>query len=204
MVRAFLFLAALLIASPAVAADWIAVMSYDGDNRITKYQPLGSLAAADAHVAKFIGIYPDAFSAEDPGGSAGEWLVDPIAHTLANSPLPTPVINVLSFDDFESRFTTEEWNEATDFVYAINVETGVPLRRTLLCSMTRLPPLWTRWWLAKLSHRRDQIRFSMRRRVPHDGELEENKLDYRHRLRWYCFGWLDHYRIGQDRYLAAW
>jgi|TARA_R110000824_G_scaffold296016_2_gene484338 hypothetical protein len=137
MVRAFLFLAALLIASPAVAADWIAVMSYDGDNRITKYQPLGSLAAADAHVAKFIGIYPDAFSAEDPGGSAGEWLVDPIAHTLANSPLPTPVINVLSFDDFESRFTTEEWNEATDFVYAINVETGVPLRRTLLQNHSR-------------------------------------------------------------------
>ena len=137
MVRAFLFLAALLIASPAMAADWIAVMAYDADNRITKYQPLSTLAAADAHVAKFIEIYPDAFSAESPGGSAGEWLVDPVAHTLANSPRPSPVKSVLSFDDFESRFTAEEWDAATDFVYAVNVETGVPLRRALLQNHSR-------------------------------------------------------------------
>jgi|GEM_PF-2898908 len=44
---------------------------------------------------------------------------------------------VVSFDAFESRFTTEEWDATTDFVYAVSVDTGVPLRRALLQKHSR-------------------------------------------------------------------
>lgn len=54
---------------------------------------------------------------------------------------PAPVIPVtevfVSFDDFEERFTTAEWDAATDFVYEVDLTTGKPKRRALVQGLAR-------------------------------------------------------------------
>ena len=137
MIRAFAFVVGLLFAVPALAADFIAVMSYDGSNRVEKYGRFGTQAAADAHVAAFIGQYTDAFVTSDPGSSADEWLVDPVAHTISISATPVVPPSVISFDDFEARFTAGEWDAATDHVYEADTATGLPKRRALLQNHSR-------------------------------------------------------------------
>jgi len=65
---------------------YIAIVDYDQDNRVTKYQDYKTQAEADAHVARVLGRYPKAFTAPDPGGGFSAWLVDPAAKTISNSP----------------------------------------------------------------------------------------------------------------------
>lgn len=43
----------------------------------------------------------------------------------------------ISFDDFESRFTGAEWDDATDFVYQSDPTTGKPMRRALVQGLAR-------------------------------------------------------------------
>ncbi len=47
---------------------------------------------------------------------------------------PEPII---SFDDFESRFTSDEWDDATDYVYEVDTTTGKPRRRALVQGLAR-------------------------------------------------------------------
>ncbi|MBI4005759.1 MAG: hypothetical protein HY356_03730 [Gammaproteobacteria bacterium] len=65
---------------------YIAIVDYDQDNRVTKYQDYKTQAEADAHVTRVLGKYPKAFTALDPGGGFSSWLVDPIAKTVSNTP----------------------------------------------------------------------------------------------------------------------
>lgn len=65
---------------------YIAIVDYDLDNRVTKYQDYETQAEADDHVARVLGKFPKAFTAPDPGGGFSSWLVDPIAKTVSNSP----------------------------------------------------------------------------------------------------------------------
>ena len=43
----------------------------------------------------------------------------------------------ITFDDFESRFTSAEWDDATDYVYEVNITSGKPKRRTLVQGLAR-------------------------------------------------------------------
>jgi hypothetical protein len=138
MFRSLVFVGCLLFALP-VSADWLAVMGYDGSNRVTKYQSHDTEAMADTHVAAFIGQFPNAFVAENPGGGSGDWLVEPVGKTLSNSaPIPPALTEfVVDFDTFEARFEVAEWNAATDYVYESNTTTGKPMRRVLVQGLAR-------------------------------------------------------------------
>lgn len=43
----------------------------------------------------------------------------------------------VKFEKFESRFTTQEWDNATDFVYEVNTSTGKPKRKALVQGLSR-------------------------------------------------------------------
>lgn len=118
--------------------DFIAVVAWNGSNRITKFMDFNTQPEAAAHVAAHAGKYPAAFVAARPEqGGYRDWLVDGLAGTLGYDPPATVYPTVVSFDDFEARFTAAEWNAATDYVYATNTGTGLPLRRALLQGLAR-------------------------------------------------------------------
>lgn len=54
---------------------YLAIMSYSPDGTVTKFQECADQAAADAHVAAFIDVYPDAFAAALPAFEQRLWLV---------------------------------------------------------------------------------------------------------------------------------
>jgi hypothetical protein len=43
----------------------------------------------------------------------------------------------VTFDSFEGRFTTAEWDAATDYVYEVNTTTGKPKRKALVQGLAR-------------------------------------------------------------------
>lgn len=72
---------------------YLAVVAWDTDFRIAKYQDYLTEAEAVQHVARVLANFPDAFVAEDPGGGFRNWLIDPVAKSLsvvANPPSPGP------------------------------------------------------------------------------------------------------------------
>ncbi len=72
---------------------YLAVVSWDADFRITKYQDYSTEAEAVQHVTRVVANFPDAFVSEDPGGGFRNWKIDPIAKSLsvvANPPPPGP------------------------------------------------------------------------------------------------------------------
>lgn len=44
---------------------------------------------------------------------------------------------IITFDQFEGRFTTAEWDDATDYVYETDLTTGKPKRRALIQGLAR-------------------------------------------------------------------
>ena len=41
-------------------------------------------------------------------------------------------LRMVTFDAFEARFTSQEWDDATDFIYEVNTTTGKPKRKALV------------------------------------------------------------------------
>ena len=70
---------------------YTAIMRVAGDNRVAMYQPYGTLAEAEAHIAAHIADYPDAFVVQSPQGDPADWVVDPVAKTAAYVAPPVPV-----------------------------------------------------------------------------------------------------------------
>ena len=105
-----LFLALLPGSSFAFEAN-IAVVAWDGSNRIAKYQAYPTRAEADAHVARVMGRYPSSFSASNPGGEPKDWLVDPVTKTISFSPLPVPPPPTPA-DRAEDQMTTDHFMRA--------------------------------------------------------------------------------------------
>ena len=63
--------------------SYIAIMKVNSDtNRVEKYQPCSTQEEAEAHVQSFIGKFPLAYSASDPGGGSQNWLCDTNAQTV--------------------------------------------------------------------------------------------------------------------------
>ena len=61
----------------------------------------------------------------DNGGVIGAFVADD----------PDPII---SFSNFEDRFTASEWNDTTDFVYEVNPDTGAVKQRVLIQELARM------------------------------------------------------------------
>ena len=71
-------------------AGFIAVLDFDGNGRIKKYADFATLAAAQSHVAAFIGQYPQAFAAPKPGASFFDWKINPSGKTINVDPRARP------------------------------------------------------------------------------------------------------------------
>ena len=64
---------------------YLAIVAWNGSNRLTKYQDFITEADAAAHVVRVFDNFPDAFVAPHPGGFLEDWLIDPVAKTLSIS-----------------------------------------------------------------------------------------------------------------------
>ena len=62
-----------------------------------------------------------------------KWATVPVPVPRPHAP-PSPVV---SFDDFEGKFTGQEWDDATDYVYEVDTTTGKPKRRALVQGLAR-------------------------------------------------------------------
>lgn len=70
--------------------NFIAVMTWDANGRVTKYQGYTTAEEAQAHVDKFMDRFPDAFVASNPGGSFATWRHNSGALLFDPPPPPTP------------------------------------------------------------------------------------------------------------------
>ena len=68
----------------------LAIVAWDGANRVIKYQDYPTAEEATAHVARVLATFPDAFSTVSPGGGPRDWLVNPVQKTLSFNPPPPP------------------------------------------------------------------------------------------------------------------
>ena len=77
--------------------NYLAIMNWNGAGRGPKYQEFATEAEAAALVARG-GVLPGtaagAYVAPHPGGTSIDWLCDPIAKTVAVSPLPVPELTL--------------------------------------------------------------------------------------------------------------
>ncbi len=67
---------------------FVAIMAASPDGRIAKYQDFLTEPEAEAHVAAFLGTYPDAFVVPQPSEELSNWLIDMTAKTLVIDPPP--------------------------------------------------------------------------------------------------------------------
>ena len=63
--------------------NFLAIMSWDGDNRVAKYQDFDSATQAVDHIDLNSTKFPNAFTATKPNNSFSSWLVDPLTKTLS-------------------------------------------------------------------------------------------------------------------------
>ena len=82
-------------------SSFLAIMKWDGSNRIEKSMPFRTQREVDDHIATHLGRFPDAFVAVDPPGQVSDLLVDPVAKTVSLSvlPLPSPPTNAVILDE---------------------------------------------------------------------------------------------------------
>lgn len=128
--------------------SYLAIMSWNGGGRVLKYQPCADLPAAEAHIARFIARYPQAFAAPTVSAPVSRWRVVNGALTVAPD---APIIRpeqvqaecarrlALGFDyDFGDgrgvhRFATakkdmEGWSEVTNIAQArLNTADATPI-----------------------------------------------------------------------------
>ena len=118
---------------------YVIITRWEANNRGVKHiRGFNDNQAAVDHMATIINVWPDSFVDEEPSANSDDWLVDPNAKTLSYAPLPVVNDPMISFDDFEGRFTNTEWDDATDFVYEVNTTSGKPKRRALVQGLARV------------------------------------------------------------------
>jgi len=67
-----------------IIKSYIAIMKVNADtNRVEKYQDFSTQEEAEAHVQKFIGTYPLAYSVAKPSDSTKDWLCDTSAKSIS-------------------------------------------------------------------------------------------------------------------------
>ncbi|SDF46212.1 hypothetical protein [Thalassobaculum litoreum] len=65
--------------------SYVAIVAWDENNRITKFQDFDTLQAAQDHADAVSSSWPGAFAAEKPEGPVSEWLVDGEEGTVSRS-----------------------------------------------------------------------------------------------------------------------
>jgi len=66
-----------------MAFNFISIMRVTPSNGVGKYMQFETEAEADAHIAKFLDSFPDAYVAPHPGPSGlSFWVCDPVAKTV--------------------------------------------------------------------------------------------------------------------------
>ncbi len=121
---------------------FLAIVRWEPDNRGVKYIDFDTQAEADAHIAAVASRFPLGFVAPYPGGVSEDWLVDPATNTVSMTPLPAPPPEFLiTYTEFQDRFTAAEFDDATEFVYETNTTTtnsvGKPKRKALIQGLSR-------------------------------------------------------------------
>jgi len=106
--------------------------------RVEKSNPFPIQELADEFIEENIGKFPDAFIVVDPPGQASDLIVDPVTKTVTLDILPPVKPTVISYDDFEARFTVAEWNKATNWLYEVIPTTGLPKRPKMLQGYNRV------------------------------------------------------------------
>jgi hypothetical protein len=90
----------------------LAIVAWDGDGRVAKYQDYATAAEAAAHVARVAKAFPQAFAAEDPGGGFRDWRVVDGALTLdpaVDPPEEVPADPLAELLIEKGAFTRQEW-----------------------------------------------------------------------------------------------
>ncbi len=68
----------------------LAIVAWDAEGRVVKYQDYDTAKEASAHVARVEARWPQAFAAVHPGGGPRDWRVAGGALTLDPAPEPAP------------------------------------------------------------------------------------------------------------------
>lgn len=76
--------------------DFIAIVSFDLDGRITKYQDYETETEADDHVVRVLSQFPDAFVAPRPDSGWFDWQVvgGVLVITPQTEPVPLPTLSL--------------------------------------------------------------------------------------------------------------
>ncbi len=82
---------------------FVAIMASTG-NRADKVAWFATKAGADAHVAVFISLYPDAFVAPEPTEGLASWFINTVAKTITIVPPPPPDFNAIDEAHIEKAF----------------------------------------------------------------------------------------------------
>ena len=61
---------------------FIAIMATEPGGRVAKFRTFPTQPEAEAHVARFIGKFPDAFVVAEPAGPWSHWLIDVAMKTV--------------------------------------------------------------------------------------------------------------------------
>lgn len=90
----------------------------DAVQQLKAVQATAAAMTMDARAAadRFLAAHPEAFEVADPGGDASAWRIEDGAAVL--DPPPPPRVSVLSYSDFEDRFTKAEQDALADLLYS--------------------------------------------------------------------------------------
>jgi len=114
--------------------SFVSIISYTQNNRVGKFQDgFNTLQKAQNHVDAFSG----AFAVQDLGGNPLDWLIDPIGKTISVSPRPVAPQTIVSYEEFQDRFSAAEFDSATDYIYETDQTTSKPKRRALIQALAR-------------------------------------------------------------------
>ena len=69
---------------------FIAIMATEPGGRVAKFRTFPTQPEAEAHVARFIGKFPDAFVVAEPAGPWSHWLIDVAVKTVTIDVPPPP------------------------------------------------------------------------------------------------------------------
>ena len=69
---------------------FVAIMAAEQDGRVAKFLSFPTRPEAEAHVARFTAMFPDAFVVAEPAEPMPHWLIDMVEQTITIDVPPPP------------------------------------------------------------------------------------------------------------------